>query len=52
MKMFQQAVDYLFELGYTAPQHGIGFMAPFKKKLVGSTSRLHRDKILGMNPTT
>ena len=35
------------EFGFTAPQHCIGYMAPFRKKLVGSTSHLHRDKNMG-----
>jgi len=35
------------ELGFTAPQHCIGYMAPLRKKLVGSTSYLHRDKTMG-----
>jgi len=34
-------------LGFTAPQHCIGYIAPFKKTLVGSTSHLHRDKNRG-----
>jgi len=40
-------ISFEFELGFTAPQHGIDYMAPFRKKLVGSTSHLHRDKTMG-----
>jgi len=40
-------INEVVELGFTAPQHCIGYMAPFRKKLVGSTSHLHRDKNMG-----
>jgi len=41
-------VQFKFELGLTAPQHCIGYRAPFRKKPFGSTDI----KIWGMDPTT
>jgi len=39
--------DRWVELGFTAPHNCIGYLAPFRKKLVGCTSHLHRDKNMG-----